>query len=69
MEINKAKELVYGKQVHCPADRGDPAYMGVVRHVSTDVNKNIHGVEYVWVTVSKVGNGQTSHVWPSNRLS
>jgi hypothetical protein len=67
MDIKKAKQLVYGASVHCPADRGEPPYYGIVRHIGADVFKNIHGHEYIWVTVSK--NGNTRHVWPSIRLT
>lgn len=59
--------LVYGTRVHCPADRGDPAYDGTVRHIGTDVQTNIHGVKYVWVTVQSITGAQRG-VWPSHRL-
>jgi hypothetical protein len=59
--------LTYGAHVHCPADRGDKAYTGTVRHVDGTVNKNIHGVPYVWVTVQRIPD-RSRHVWPSHRL-
>ena len=65
MNIDKALSLKHGDTVFCPADRGDPAKTGTVKSVSHNVNKNIRGVEYVWVTVQHVGHGS---VWPSNRL-
>lgn len=68
MKIEQAKRLQYGSTVHCPADRGEAPYAGVVRYIGLDVFKNIHGVEYVWITVSRK-HGASSHVWPSNRLS
>lgn len=58
---------VYGAIVQCPADRGEPAYRGSIRHISTTVQTNIRGVRYVWVTVQKM-HSQTRHVWPSHRL-
>lgn len=66
MTPDQAKRLQYGSQVHCPEDRGDRAYFGIVRHIGTEVHKNIHGVEYVWITVSDKGRSST---WPSNRLT
>ena len=65
MDINKAQSLKIGQTVHFPSDRGDPAGSGCVKHVSETVNKNIHGTEYIWVTVDTGGHAS---VWPSNRL-
>ena len=31
-------------QVHCPADRGDPAYDGRIMHIAPAVQTNFHGV-------------------------
>lgn len=68
MNITQALALVYGALVHCPPDRGEAPYAGTVRHVGQQVCKNIHGTEYVWVTVRRL-DGRSAHVWPSNRLS
>lgn len=62
MKIEKALKLRVGQQVNYPADRGSPPGTGNISHVGTQVHKNIHGREYIWVTVK--GGG----VWPSNRL-
>lgn len=66
MDITKAKNLKAGQTVHCPADSGMPAYVGIITSVETAVAKNIYGHEYVWVGV----RGPHGHVavWPSNRL-
>lgn len=66
MDIQKATKLKVGDIVRFPADRGEPSGSGKIAHISTDVNKNIHGIDYVWVTVNV---GQHNTVWPSNRLS
>ncbi len=57
----------YGDHVHCPADRGEPAYTGTVRDVGTDVLTNIHGVKCVWVSVQRIDSTRRT-VWPSHRL-
>lgn len=67
MTIEQAKELKIGDRVTYPPDRGDKAGTGKVKHIGTNVQTNIHGDQYVWVTVHK--NGKSCGVWPSNRLS
>lgn len=57
-----------GDTVKCPADRGDPGYIGRVTHVSTGQNTNIYGTPYYGVTV-RTPNGKRSTVWPSHRIS
>ena len=57
-----------GDTVQCPADRGDPGYIGRVTHVSTIQNTNIHGTPYYRVTV-RTPNRKRSTVWPSHRIS
>lgn len=67
MNISKALKIVVGNTVACPADRGDPAYMGRVTYVGTTVLENIHGDRYIYVEVQTPwGNRKT--MWPSNRL-
>jgi len=65
MHIKKALELKINQIVNYPADRGESAGTGKIRSMSKTINKNIHGVEYIWVTVQMFGK---SAVWPSNRL-
>lgn len=55
-----------GQCVQCPADRGDPAYTGIVRKFGTNVYTNIRGVRYVWVTVQRPDKHNT--MWPSHRI-
>lgn len=55
------------ERVPCPADRGDAAYYGTIKHVSTSICTNIYGVPYVWCSVEHPG-GQRRTVWPSHRL-
>ena len=62
MDIEKALKLKKGDSVFFPPDRGDAGGIGMVKSASKEVNKNIHGKEYVWVGL--MGGG----VWPSNRL-
>lgn len=62
----KVAEVPLLGNVLCPADRGTKPFVGLVLAVSEEVNKNIYGVEYVWVTVRET-NGRNG-VWPSNRL-
>lgn len=54
-----------GQAVQCPKDRGSPAYMGVIKYVSSQVDYNYLGVPYVWIEVK--GSGRHC-LWPSNRL-
>ena len=68
MPTTKTKTPTINDRVSCPADRGDKAFGGRVTHVSTDVNTNIHGVPYVWVTVVSADSNRRSSVWPSHRL-
>ena len=63
MNIEKAKLIKVGDIVSFPPDRGDKGGQSKVVHVSTVVNKNIHGAEYLWISLTP-GCG----VWPSNRL-
>lgn len=68
MNIDKAMQLKVGDVVHCPADRGDPAYKGKVTHncnSSKTVAKTLDGSEYVWVEVQ---GPYHKTMWPSNRL-
>ena len=58
---------VVGEQVTCPPDRGHAGYTGKVFFISKNIERNIHGVPYVWVTVTHPG-GQRRAVWPSHRL-
>jgi hypothetical protein len=68
MELQKAKSLRIGQSVRCPADRGDPAYVGTVAHVEQQecTHPCVAG-PFVWVTV-RHQNGKQSAVWSSNRL-
>jgi hypothetical protein len=52
-----------GQIVSYPSDRGNPPGTAKVQHVGSIVQKNIHGVPFVWVYL---GNGYG--VWPSHRL-
>lgn len=65
MHIEKAKLLKIGDVVRCPADRGEPKFVGSVTHVGNEVYKDLPGVEYIWVTVR---GAKHESVWPSNRL-
>lgn len=65
MDLQKAQALKVGNVVHCPTDRGEPAFYGKVEWVGGSVAKNIYGAEYIWVNVR--GPHHTS-CWPSNRL-
>ena len=70
MNIEKARKLKPNDTVYCPADRGEPAFVGRVTLHNKDLetapeNINIHGEPYVWVEI--MGPGHKS-VWPSNRL-
>lgn len=67
MNIEKARQLKVGQLVHFPADRGDPAGSGYVRHVTETEQTNIYGTPYIWVTV-RDAVGKSCGVWPSNRL-
>jgi hypothetical protein len=65
MELQRALKLRVGETVHCPTDRGDPAYAGVVSYISGNIATHL-GKEFIWVTV-KDRHG-CKRVWPSNRL-
>lgn len=42
-------QLEIGKKVKCPADRGEPGFIGEIVSFSDKVNRNINNIEYVWV--------------------
>ena len=65
----KINELSVGKRVTCPEEMGNTSYEGIIQNFSNDVFINLSGVEFVWVTVKKITQPQTSHVWPSCSLS
>lgn len=56
------------ERVHCPEDRGSPAYDGRILGIGKTVHTNIHGVRFRWLTVQRLVDQHTKHVWPSNRL-
>lgn len=65
----KISQLTIDKIVQCPADRGDKAYRARIISFDDKTQTNIHGNEYVWVTVLKLDTQNPSkHVWPSHRL-
>lgn len=66
MDIAKARALKPGAIVHCPADRGQPAYSGKVEHIGQAEARDLQGRAYLWITVGRPG--MHSSVWPSNRL-
>lgn len=75
MNIERARKLKQGSYVHVPADRGEPAYIGVVddplfvQNAETAEPVTQHGVQFFWVQVKKSGwNGGAKSVWPTNRL-
>lgn len=68
MDIQRAKSLKIGSIVHCPADRGDLAFIGKVVSVGEHVRKNLSGTEYVWIHVRHTYPGKRLSAWPSNRL-
>ena len=68
MNIEQARKLKYGQTVHCPADRGEPAYTGTVRSedcATCAAHLDNNAKQYIWIEVQ--GAGKKS-VWPSNRL-
>jgi hypothetical protein len=68
MQIAQARRLGIGQRVAYPADRGQPAGTGVVVFVGDTAARNIHGTEYLWITVRDTVRHHRA-VWPSNRLS
>ena len=67
MDIEEALKLKKGDRVYYPPDRGDPKGYGIVHTTPKKrVYENIHGRQYIWVSVHTVGK---TSVWPSNRLS
>lgn len=68
MTVKQALALKPNQIVHCPADRGSPPFVGRVKHVGRDVQRNIRGVDYVWVTLHNRTQHDGGGVWPSNRL-
>ncbi len=62
MLIQKAMQIKAGQTVRFPADRGEDAGKGEVLSVGPSICKNMHGTQYLWVTIK--GGG----VWPSHRL-
>jgi hypothetical protein len=62
----KIDEVRLGAMVACPPDMGEPSYTGRATHVGTAPEKNIQGIDYIWVEVQHPRG--TKHVWPSNRL-
>ena len=72
MKIERARQLKHGERVRCPADRGDPAYVGTVCDESELLAKAAAGkvystkAPYIWVAV-RAPDGRKA-LWPSNRL-
>ena len=64
MKIEKAKKLKIGDIVGYPPDGGKPGGFSKIKYAPENptVHKNIHGVEYIWVSLECGG------MWPSNRL-
>lgn len=67
MDISKAKALKPGAVVHCPADRGEPAFTGTVASVGT-AESSANGKPFVWIEVKHPYPSNRKSVWPSNRL-
>jgi hypothetical protein len=68
VQIAQARRLTVGQRVAYPADRGQAAGTGVVVFIDDTPARNIHGTEYLWVTVRDIVRHHRA-VWPSNRLS
>lgn len=64
--IRQVKTPIPGSMVSCPADRGDPAFMGRVLDVGQQVYQNCKGSPFVWVVVRNPRGNKA--IWPSNRL-
>lgn len=65
MKLEKAKQLKVGDSVRYPADRGNPAGTGTVRHIATDEQTHpLLPEPFLWVTLHGAAG-----VWPSNRLN
>lgn len=67
MNLSRAKTLVIGQNVSFPEDMEKPAGSGKIESIGTEIQKNIHGKEYIWVSVKDNASFATS-VWPTNRL-
>jgi hypothetical protein len=68
MNIEDARKLKVGDRVRCPADRGNPAFIGVVTYYSGIGATHANVSEpFLWVNVSTI-YGLNAGVWPSNRL-
>lgn len=67
MKLKTARALRPGKRVACPADRGDPSFIGTVTHVGSIMSKcHTTNESYIWIEVQRPGHHKS--VWPSNRL-
>jgi hypothetical protein len=64
MKLEKAKQLKVGDSVRYPADQGNPAGAGTIRHIDTREQTHLLLAEpFLWVTLENADG-----VWPSNRL-
>lgn len=67
MGIDQLLTLQVGAKVRCPADRGDPPFIGELYDIPRGGVSVANGVEFMWCTVVHP-SGRRS-VWPSNRIS
>lgn len=68
MRLEQARKLRNGQQVHVPADRGQPGYVGIVDQDDCRTaleHRASNGARFIWV---KVKGARHSSIWPSNRL-
>lgn len=68
MLMDEACRLVPGMKVRCPADQEEPAYVGVVVHVSGEPQEDLLGDPFFWITLREEGRAREA-VWPSNLLT
>ena len=62
----KLSALKIGQILHYPPDSGATGGTGRVAHIGAEIQENLHGVKFVWVSL-RCGNSSAG-VWPSNRL-
>jgi hypothetical protein len=67
MRTEEARRLRPGARVLCPAERDDPPRSVVVVSVATELQEDLFGHPFVWVTVRDPQRGGLA-VHPSNLL-
>jgi len=68
MHVDEARRLKPGMKVKCPDDQENAGYVGVVTHGANELQADLLGDPFFWITVRDEARGCEA-VWPSNLIS